>query len=362
MQDIMQRLGVPAEDHSPFDHNTAAITLAMAMNKARLELADRDGMKADTKTFAVARLQALRKALEPLYAAIPPEVELFDLGLVAQERPRLFVDILAYVEMNRGQSGFRLMQDTRGGRILLAETGDERAMIDEITTYVARRLVDRERRLAAEEALPHAAPEFAVEPHAEIPRQEPVEPEPSELARRAMPAAMPMTAAEAFRQWTGHPPASMMGKPSAEMAKDISSAVSASAPAPAADAPEADQDEAKEEAAGKKTGEAETRSPPRAETAELPSPAVNGPDHVEQPPVLALQPAAPVPLTPAPAAKPATPPMPPKSASGSARLPDRTPLVRRESSGRWLGPLLALLIGAGLGAAALYLYAASLVR
>jgi hypothetical protein len=59
MQDIMQRLGMPADGHSPFDHNTAAIALAVAMNKARLELADRDGVKAESKTFAMARLEAM---------------------------------------------------------------------------------------------------------------------------------------------------------------------------------------------------------------------------------------------------------------------------------------------------------------
>jgi hypothetical protein len=52
----------------------------------------------------------------------------------------------------------------------------------------------------------------------------------------------------------------------------------------------------------------------------------------------------------------------PKAAAVAPALPDRKPMIRRDEGGRWFWPLFALLLGVGMGAAALYLYAASLVR
>jgi hypothetical protein len=334
MQDIMQRLGMPADGHSPFDHNAAAIALAVAMNKARLELADQNGVKAEAKTFAVARLEALRKALEPLYAAIPPEVDLFDLGLVTQERPRLFVDILAYVEMNRDQSAFRLMQETRGGRVLLAEAADERAMIDEITTYVARRLVDRERRLAMEEELPPLPQLGATDGTTEPPADDISPPEAPEPIKAELPSAMAagrpteappqpataaalsMTAEEAFRQWTGHSQSNLARSTPTDALMDLTAATGTVTRT-------------------KDDGVSALDTEPKAvQVASAPETLAKAGSEAEE--------------------------IAPKAAGPA--LPDRAPMIRRDESGRWFWPLFALLIGAGMGAAALYLYAASLVR
>jgi hypothetical protein len=197
VQDIMQRLGLPADDDTVMDPNQAAIALAMAMNQARMELADREGVKSEARTYGAARLETLRKKLAPLYAAIPRDVEMFDLGLVAQDRPRLFIDIIAFIEMNRDQTAYRFLQETRAGRVTLAETGDDKVIIDHVTQYVARRLVERERALAAERHFGASPAEPAKEPVAAAVPEKPV---PRELPRAA--SALPMTAAEAFRQWT----------------------------------------------------------------------------------------------------------------------------------------------------------------
>jgi len=375
MQDIMQRLGMPADGHSPFDHNTAAIALAVAMNKARLELADRDGVKAESKTFAMARLEALRKALEPLYAAIPPEVDLFDLGLVTQERPRLFVDILAYVEMNRDQSAFRLMQETRGGRVLLAEAGDERAMIDQITTYVARRLVDRERRLAMEDELPPLPSLDATPGKSEPPAQDAPPPDmPEEIAaevpsavvaetpsdsppRPAMPSALPITAAEAFRQWTGYSQGRMerSSAPDEPLAVTVNAESLIETTSKAPDVPEIEHrpvhDAAAQETfarAGEETAELMAQTNATTLAAENAAVATPIPTPTTQPRQAEIPPPAMQPV--------------PKAATVAPALPDRKPMIRRDEGGRWFWPLFALLLGVGMGAAALYLYAASLVR
>jgi hypothetical protein len=344
----MQRLGLPAEDDTVMDANQAAIALAIAMSQARMELSDREGVKSEARTYGAARLEALRKKLAPLYAAIPRDVEMFDLGLVAQDRPRLFVDIIAFIEMNRDQTAYRFLQETRAGRVTLAETGDDRVMIDHVTHYVARRLVERERALAAEGHFGLPAP---VEPVNDTkPAPAPGKPVLAEMPRAT--AALPMTAAEAFRQWTrpaqevvpAHAMAeavpsmtepvthdtrvsvtSMPGESLPSLAATLQPAVTALA-TPAVQTREAIETLV-HAAADTKKPEAETAPASSLSSAVVATAAV------------------------------AT------AAAASARAVRTAPAATtRSTSGWWVWPLLAMLIGIGLGALALYLYAASLVR
>jgi hypothetical protein len=59
----------------------------------------------------------------------------------------LWVDVIAHVEMGRDKRQYRFLQDTRYGRAVLAESYEVPALVDAITRYVARRLVERERAL-----------------------------------------------------------------------------------------------------------------------------------------------------------------------------------------------------------------------
>jgi hypothetical protein len=51
--------------------------------------------------------------------------------------------------MGRDKSIYRFVQDTRFGRIVLAESHEVPAIVEAVTNYVARRMVERERALAA---------------------------------------------------------------------------------------------------------------------------------------------------------------------------------------------------------------------
>ena len=62
--------------------------------------------------------------------------------------PRLWVDVIAHVEMGRDKRQYRFVQDTRYGRAVLAESYESAEMVQAVTRYVARRLVERERALA----------------------------------------------------------------------------------------------------------------------------------------------------------------------------------------------------------------------
>lgn len=125
-------------------------SLRDALRKARIEAADRTGVVVDLRDAEVARLEILNEALDPLFAQVPAAVDLFDRGISQGETPRLWVDVVAYVVMGRDKRIYRLVQDTRFGRKLLAESHDVPVMVDAVTDYIARRMVEREQALAVQ--------------------------------------------------------------------------------------------------------------------------------------------------------------------------------------------------------------------
>jgi hypothetical protein len=119
-----------------------------ALRKARIDTAERTGVVVDLHDAEVARLELLNEALDPLFAEIPAEVELFDRGLTRGETPRLWIDAIAHVAMGRDKRTYRLLQDTRYGRKVLAENGNIPELVEAVTQYVAQRMIERERALA----------------------------------------------------------------------------------------------------------------------------------------------------------------------------------------------------------------------
>ncbi len=99
-----------------------------------------------------ARLELLNEALDPTFAEIPSEVELFDRGVSKGDVPRLWIDVIAYVIMGRDKRTYRFVQDTRYGRKILFESTDIPQTAKAITRYVAGRLIERERALASDTA------------------------------------------------------------------------------------------------------------------------------------------------------------------------------------------------------------------
>jgi hypothetical protein len=139
---------VPAEESSP--------RLKDAMRQARMEAAERTGVVVDLHDAEVARLEILNEKLDPVFGDIPPEVDLFDRGISRGEVPRLWLDAVAHVAMGRDKRVYRLLQDTSYGRRVLEESTEAEPIVAAVTRYVARRLVERERSLAAQ---PPSAPE-----------------------------------------------------------------------------------------------------------------------------------------------------------------------------------------------------------
>lgn len=147
--------------------------LAVAIRQARIENAERADAIADLRELEIGRLKALESALKPVIDQAPPDVDLFDLALAPGEHPRLFIDMIAFVDMAHDKRTYRFFQDTRHGRVLIAESGSADSIAAAAANYVARRLVERERALAADWRAA-GAPQPQPEPEAEGPRVSPV--------------------------------------------------------------------------------------------------------------------------------------------------------------------------------------------
>ncbi|MBC7576004.1 MAG: hypothetical protein H7312_01395 [Tardiphaga sp.] len=119
-----------------------------ALRQARIEAADRTGVVVELRVAEVARLEILNEALDPLFAEIPAKVDMFDRGISQGETPRLWIDMVAHVLMGRDKRIYRFVQDSRFGRVVLAESHDVAAIVKAVTDYVARRLIEREHALA----------------------------------------------------------------------------------------------------------------------------------------------------------------------------------------------------------------------
>jgi len=125
------------------------IRLRDALRQARIEAADRTGVVVDLRDAEVARLEILNEALDPLFAQIPDTIDLFDRGLSQGETPRLWIDVVAHVMMGRDKRLYRFVQDTRFGRIVMAESHEVATVVGAVTGYVARRIIEREHALTA---------------------------------------------------------------------------------------------------------------------------------------------------------------------------------------------------------------------
>lgn len=121
--------------------------LTSALRRARVENAERTDVLTDLRGAEIARLEILREHLQPVFDEIPADCDIFDPGIAPGERPRLFIDMVAFVEMGRDRRSYRFMQDTRAGRSVISESERIEATVRAITDYVARRLIEREKAL-----------------------------------------------------------------------------------------------------------------------------------------------------------------------------------------------------------------------
>src|SRR5215472_9829425 len=93
-----------------------------ALRQARIESAERTGVIVDLRDAEIARLERLNEALDSLFAEIPDDIDIFDRGVGRGDPPRLWIDVVAHVDMGRDKRTYRFVQDSRYGRQVMAES------------------------------------------------------------------------------------------------------------------------------------------------------------------------------------------------------------------------------------------------
>src|SRR5690606_288221 len=73
--------------------------------------------------------------------------ERFDLAISSGAEPRLWIDSVAHVTMGRDRRTYRFLRDTRLGRVVLCESSDIARVADQVTRYIAGRVIERQRMM-----------------------------------------------------------------------------------------------------------------------------------------------------------------------------------------------------------------------
>jgi hypothetical protein len=147
MADRKDKSDAPAKTAKTAMSDEPRSALQEAMHQARIETAERTGVVVDLRDAELARLELLNEALDPLFAEIAPDADLFDRGISRGETPRLWIDAVAHVAMGRDKRSYRFLYDSRLGRRVLAESAQISDIVPAVTRYVARRMVERQRAL-----------------------------------------------------------------------------------------------------------------------------------------------------------------------------------------------------------------------
>ena len=127
--------------------HTRVRSLREAVQKARHAEAVRDDAIEERRETETTRLDLLLDDLKPIVADIPAGDERFVFTISRGETPRLWIDATTHVVIARDARTYRLLSDTRLGRVVLAESEDLEQVSDRITAHVAERMIERERAI-----------------------------------------------------------------------------------------------------------------------------------------------------------------------------------------------------------------------
>jgi hypothetical protein len=142
-----------------------------AIRDVKNAFADRDDVVVDMREAHRMRLDLLAVELAPVFAEVPADMDNFDFAVSSGLQPRLWIDAVSHVAMGRDRRTYRFIKDTRIGRVVLAESTEMKPVADQVTRYVAERVVERQRMMegGAEPAV--AGMRRATVPEAEPPLQ-----------------------------------------------------------------------------------------------------------------------------------------------------------------------------------------------
>jgi hypothetical protein len=121
--------------------------LSEAIREVKNAAADRDDVVVELREASRMRLELLAQELEPVFADVPEDDAQFDFAISSGLQPRLWIDATSHVSLGRDRRTYRFLKDTRLGRIVLAESSDMEPVVEQVTRYVAQRIVERQRLL-----------------------------------------------------------------------------------------------------------------------------------------------------------------------------------------------------------------------
>ncbi len=121
--------------------------LSDAVRDVKNAFADRDDVVVDMREAHRMRLDLLAAELAPVFADVPTDMDNFDFVVSSGLQPRLWIDAVSHVAMGRDRRTYRFLRDTRIGRVVLAESTDMKPVADQVTRYVAERIVERQRMM-----------------------------------------------------------------------------------------------------------------------------------------------------------------------------------------------------------------------
>ena len=121
--------------------------LADAIRDVRNAAADRDDVVVDMREAQRMRLELLAAELAPVIAEVPSDIDWFDFVISSGLQPRFWIDPVSHVSMGRDRRTYRFLRDTRLGRVVLAELADMKPVADQVTRYIAERIIERQRMM-----------------------------------------------------------------------------------------------------------------------------------------------------------------------------------------------------------------------
>jgi len=139
--------------------------LADAIRDVKNAAADREDVVVELREASRMRLELLAQELAPVFAEVPTDTDMFDFAVSSGLQPRLWIDAISHVGLGRDRRTYRFLKDTRIGRVVLAESTDMKPVAEQVTRYIAERIVERQRLMdggishsyAGTKAVPEAA-------------------------------------------------------------------------------------------------------------------------------------------------------------------------------------------------------------
>jgi len=127
--------------------NEPSHRLADALRDVKNAVADRDDVVVELREASRMRLDLLAQELAPVFAEVPADIDIFDFAVSSGLQPRLWIDAVSHVALGRDRRTYRFLKDTRVGRVVLAESTDMKPVADQVTRYIAERIVERQRMM-----------------------------------------------------------------------------------------------------------------------------------------------------------------------------------------------------------------------